>query len=326
MPRSKLRFVKYIPALLCAAALFIVFSLYSDASVPAAVNGIEVCVKIILPSLFPFFVVSNLLSALGLPAILGRVTAPLTSKLLRCPGTASAAFVLGLSGGYPLGAATVCDLYRRKEVGKAEAERLLGFCNNSGPAFIIGAVGAGVFGSAGTGLLLYFIHILAAFAVGIITRGEKNNAAPVQRPRILFMSFSEAFPSAVKSAVRACAYICGFVVFFSAFSGILSRSGIIAPLSFKGASLTGLEPSWFRSFFTGLLELGNGIASMSGAKASAENLSLAAFTLGFGGLSVHCQTLALAAEVKLKCGRHFVCRILHSVISAALAVLLSGLV
>ena len=46
--------------------------------------------------------------------------------------------------------------------GMTEAERLLAFCNNSGPAFILGVVGVGVFGSSRVGLLLYLAHAAAS--------------------------------------------------------------------------------------------------------------------------------------------------------------------
>ena len=115
----------------------------------------------IIPALFPFFVLSILLNRLGLPGMLGKLFAPFASRLYGISGAGASALLIGLTGGYPLGAAYIADMERQGSITASEGERLLGFCNNSGPAFIIGAVGSGVFGSVKIGLLLYAVHIFA---------------------------------------------------------------------------------------------------------------------------------------------------------------------
>ena len=74
----------------------------------------------------------------------------------------AAAFILGIVSGYPLGAVTAGQLYESNYLTKTEAERLCAFCNNSGPLFIIGSVGAAIYGNAGIGIMLYLFHILAS--------------------------------------------------------------------------------------------------------------------------------------------------------------------
>ena len=41
-----------------------------------------------------------------------------------------------------------------------EAELLLGFCDNCGPAFLLGYVGSGILGSSRAGAYLYLVHVL----------------------------------------------------------------------------------------------------------------------------------------------------------------------
>lgn len=304
------------------AVLVLVFlMLFSSAAVAGASSGVSLCLNVIVPSLLPFFVLSYLLSELGLPRLLGRFAAPMMAKLFRVSGSGAAAFILGLSGGYPLGAATVCDLYTRGEVKKKEAQRLLGFCNNSGPAFVLGAAGAGIFRSTAVGLGLYLTHALAAVLVGVLLRGRAKNSVSAASIEFAAGSFSQGFPRAIKRAVSACAVICGFVVFFSALNGILTAAGFFTAVSGSLAARTGLEMTWIRSLLIGVLELSSGIGSLAGVPASPMNLALAAFILGFGGLSVHCQTLALTTAAGLSCTRHFFSRILHGLVSAAIVLL-----
>ena len=131
-------------------------------------------------------------------------------------GACSAAFVLGFIGGYPVGAKTVIALYENGNCSKVEAERLLSFCNNSGPAFIFGVVGAGVFSSSAVGLMLYLAHTVASILVGIAFRfwgrsDEKKGRARL--PEAPPKRFTPAFTDSVKSSFQTTLNICGFVIF-----------------------------------------------------------------------------------------------------------------
>ena len=129
-------------ALLCAT---LALMLYPQPSMEAAKSGLALCYNVIIPSLFPFFVLSSLVVELGLAGYLGRLLEGLMRPLFHVSGACASAFALGFIGGYPVGAKTAISLYENGMCTKTEAERLLAFCNNSGPAFILGVVGAGVF-------------------------------------------------------------------------------------------------------------------------------------------------------------------------------------
>lgn len=83
------------------------------------------------------------------------------------PPEAAPALVLGLIGGYPVGAATACALLSEGVLSREAAERVNRFCNCASPGFCIGLVGLGVFGSAQAGAMLYGIHIVSALIVGL---------------------------------------------------------------------------------------------------------------------------------------------------------------
>ena len=127
--------------LVCAAALV----LFPAQAAEAAKDGLLLCYNVIIPSLFPFFVLSTLVVELGLVSYLGRLLSPLMRPLFRVPGEGATALALGFVGGYPVGARTTLSLYEKGLCTKTEAERMLAFCNNSGPAFILGVVGIGIF-------------------------------------------------------------------------------------------------------------------------------------------------------------------------------------
>ena len=281
-------------------------------------DALKLCAELILPSLFPFFVLSILLSKLGLPAALGRLLSPAASRLFGVSGAGASALFIGLCGGYPMGAAYIAEMAASGAVSREEAERLLGFCNNSGPAFIVGAVGAGIFGSSAVGLALYGIHILAAVLTGLLLRG-RGFSSPAPPPPTETPPFSAALPQAVKQAVSAALSVCGFVVCFTVLAGLLDAVGWFSLLSGSLSALTGAELHFSRALLTGLLELGSGVGAMRGLSLSPANLALAAGMLGWGGVSVHFQTLSLFSDTDIKTALHFAGRVISGIFSAFLA-------
>ena len=149
------------PVFFGAALLF-----FPDVSAAAAREGVTLCLQTVLPSLFPFFVLSSLLVQSDVPRLLSRAMAGVMYPLFGVSGAGASALILGLLGGYPVGARTVAELYGRGEIAREEAEQLLAFCNNSGPGFFLGVCGTAVFGSARAGMYLYLIHVGAALVTG----------------------------------------------------------------------------------------------------------------------------------------------------------------
>ena len=305
-------------ALMAALCAMFVLIFASDQVISASRYALSVCAELILPSLFPFFVLSILLSRLGLPYYLNRFLGKPASRLFRVSGAGISALFIGISGGYPLGAAYIAQNYEEKIIGRAEAERLLAFCNNSGPAFIIGAVGIGVFNSSKVGIMLYLIHILSALLCGLALRGKTpcTSAHPIQPPAI---SFAKALPEAVKQAVISVLNVCGFVVCFTVFTGLLDANGLLSAAAAGLAALFGFEPQWNKVALSGIFELGSAAGMMRGLSPEPHNLALAAAILGWGGISVHFQTLSLISDTEIKSTLHFAGRFLTAVFSAILA-------
>lgn len=322
--------MKKWPVVLCALAMFAALIVSAQAVAASCRDALRLCGEVIIPSLFPFFVMSLLLNKLGLPQLVSSVLAPAAGRLFGVSGAGASALIIGLTGGYPLGAAYIADMLSSGVIARREGERLLAFCNNSGPAFIMGAVGAGVFASARVGVYLYITHILAAVLTGVImrllARGEEISAPGKTEARSAPASFGEALPEAVRGAVSAVLNVCGFVVAFSVLVGVLDREGFFSLAVGRIAALTGWELRWTRALLTGLLELGGGVGAMHGLGISPANLALAAFLVGWGGVSVHFQTASVIAESGIKGALHFAGRLISACIGGVIAYLCYPLV
>ena len=204
---------------------------------------------------------------------------------------------------------------RQGLVSLEEAERLMGFCSNSGPAFLVGSIGAGVFGSARLGVGLYIIHVLAAAITGLFFRvdGKCRGNAPAA-PR----ESGGALIESVRQAAQSILSVCGFIVCFCVIIGLLDAHGMFSLLAGQLAQITGLELHAARAALSGFLELGSGIGAMRGLAVSPANLAIAAGIVGWGGISVHFQTYAVLADSDIKGGLHLAGRLINCAVSAAL--------
>ncbi len=307
-------------SVLAALCALFVLIFASDRAIASAAYGLRLCWELILPSLFPFFVVSALLSRLDFPQLAGDRLSPLAARLFHVSGAGATALFIGLTGGYPLGAAYLAELEEQGQLSPRETERLLGFCNNSGPAFLVGAIGAGVFHSTRIGLLLYAAHAMAAILTGVLLRGQAEASEPAPTYAATApLPFSRALPEAVRAAVLAALNVCGFVVCFTVFTGLLDAWGVLDGLSSRLSALTGLGLPQARALLTGFWELGGGIGAMQGLASSPGNLALAAVLVGWGGVSVHFQTLSALAESKAKVSPHLTGRLMSAALGGALA-------
>ncbi len=307
---------------LLSAALALI--LWPKEAMSAMRDGLKLCGNVIIPSLFPFFILSSLVVELGLSRYLGRVFQPIMAPLFRVNGTCASAVALGFVGGYPVGARTAIQLYQSGQCSRTEAERLLAFCNNSGPAFILGVVGAGVFGSGAVGILLYLVHVAASLLVGLLFRfyrpaeGPRRGAG--QGAQFQTASFPLSLTRSVTGALSSTLNICAFILFFTVTIRMLSLTGLLTGLSRLLSLLfgpLGFTQSWAQRLLTGALEVSSGVSSLTDGSLSGR-LSMAAFMLGWAGLSVHCQVLAFLGDSGLSMRTYLVGKLLHGGLSAAL--------
>ncbi len=300
--------------------------------VEAAKSGVNLCFNVLIPSLFPFFVLASLTVELGLAERLGRLVGPVMRPLFNVGGPCASALVLGFVGGYPIGAKTVISLYNNRQCTKAEAERMLAFCNNSSPAFIFGVVGAGLFASGRVGLLLYLAHIAASLCVGLLFRrwGDSHIAKPSECSSAPHPAFSEAFVKSVTSSFSSSLNICGFVLFFTVLIRLLFLSGVMSAVS--GAlgvvfSFFGLSENLAEALLTGLVELTSGVWSLREASGTlTASIAMASFMLGWAGLSVHCQVMSFLASTGLSVHPYLLGKLLHGVLSTLFVLLLSRVI
>lgn len=287
-------------------AVTILILINGQKSIEYAKNALVICYDVIIPSLFPFFVCSGLLIYSGFCESIARLCRPVMMPLFNVNGSGAAAFVLGILSGYPLGAVTVCQLYENRYLSKSEAERLLAFCNNSGPLFILGSVGISLYASPKLGLLLYIAHILSSFTVGILFRFYKKKDYHALTTNVINpeRSFGEIFSIVMKNSIRSIFVICGTILFFSVAANLIMQY-VNSTATIK-ATLMG-----FLEFVTGTIGISKTSLDLS------YKLVLSSFIVGFAGLSVHMQVMGVVSGHDLSLKPYILGKFLHGLLAAA---------
>ena len=268
----------------------------SSRALAGARSGLELCIKTVIPSLFPFFVLSAIFTSSCSNNSIHF--AELLAKPLGIPKNGISVMIPALMGGYPVGAKCIGDLYRQKSISKSEAERLLSFCNNAGPAFLFGMV-SGFFPKKQTILLLWMIQLSSAVltALAIPYQPDKN---PLHPPDI-----REKQANVMIASAKAMCQVCCWVILFR----------II--ITFLEGWCLWLIPDRMQPLWIGFLELTNGCCELWKIEDIATRFIVCSCILAFGGICVLLQTASVIQGLPISC--YFKGKILQTLFSFLLS-------
>ena len=303
--KNKTLYVSVFAALLAAAGFFCVFSAPLQKS---ALNSLYICATSVVPSLFPFMVVSSLLTQCA-PYIFGQGAAG--RRLFALPAASLIAVILGCLCGFPVGVITAAGLKRKGILDRRQAERLAAVSNNAGPAFVVEVIGASFLRSRTMGIRLYLIQLTSALILGsifLVITAKRTNEKSVETAMIpdtgggkLAVIFTEAISRSAFGIIRVCA----FVVFFS-----VVIDG--APILFPNIPRTVLAAISCVLEFTSGCRLAASVGGRIG-------IAMCAFAISFSGLSVIAQSAAFAFPEGIGIRKLFVFKLFQGILSALIA-------
>ncbi len=279
---------------------FLALFLAPAAAAEGVRRGLMMCGTLVIPALFPMMVLCEFLSRSGWAARLGRWASPITRRLFGLPGPVGSAVLMGFIGGYPVGARAAVALYREGQIDRVQARRLICFCVNGGPAFLLSAVGLGLLNDRSAGILLLGCHWAASLLMGLVlgrfwSGDSERPSKPAAKESSL--SLSETFVESTASASAGILSICAFVVLFCGGVGLLGAVSL---------------PQGTMPWVAALLETTLGCRELIFAGVS---LPALAAVLGFGGLCVHAQIFSAAKELELSPLGFEACRVSHAALS-----------
>ena len=297
----------YVAALTALCLLFIQFP---NAMATGISRGLSICSTVIIPTLYPFMLLAALLTNSALCRRSGRIATAVTSRLFGLPGCCGPAILLGLVGGYPAGAIAIGQLRKRGQITEEESRRMVLFCVNGGPGFIVSTVGAGLLGSVQAGLFLYAAQATISLGLGIVLgRGHRQKRPTAQAPLLP----SKPIAQIVGDTCAALLTLCGFVTLAAMGLSLAEGCGLTRGI----ADAVGIRTTHVSAILAAITEVSCGCVALAGSGPWAPLwLSLA---LSWGGLSVHGQ-IAVALSQEGILGRSFRrWRLLHGVLSGGLA-------
>lgn len=280
-----------------AAALgMLVLILDSRSAALAAAEGIELCIRAVIPSLFPFFLLSGYLTG-------NLQGGKWMAKLFRCPENCGNILLTGLLGGYPIGARLAAQEYRSKHISKEQGDALLMFCSQAGPSFLFG-ITAGQLGNGHLTWLLWIVLLLSALSVAWLIPGSVETGSmkkPIKK---------QTLTETMRASVKAMAWVCGWVIVFCVLMAFLKRWFLW------------LLPEAWQVLLCGLLELTNGCLMLENVQNPLLRFLIACVMLNFGGLCVLMQTASVTEGLSLS--RYILGKLLQTVFAVLYALAFMG--
>ncbi len=259
--------------------LFVYALMDAQTVVNGAIDGLHLAITVVIPSLFPFIFLCTLCSN----HILGTespVLHPL-EKLCGMPKGSGNLLILGLCGGYPVGAQCVASAHKQGAISKQDAERLLGFCNNAGPSFIFGMIGS-ILKDIRLCWLLWLSQIISSILVGITLPNKSKASCSLQRRK------SNSITEAMDNTIHICSKIAGWVILFRAVLSVLDKWFLSSLPEHNGTVIAGL------------LELSNGCVRLQYVNMPMLQFILCGTILTFGGICVHLQTKSVTNSLSAR--------------------------
>ena len=303
----KNRVIKFLPAFLgifLSVSGLLIFPKEASDGIKA---GFGLLGSDLLPSLFPFMVISAYVCENKLIHKLASFLDKLTKKTFKTNGYGIIAFILGIMGGYPVGAKVIRDYYVTGKLNQNEAERLFYWCINPSPVFSVTAVGLLMMGNIKTGGIIYLSCILSSITIGFFCRFLSDDTTTKKIDFTVPKKVDNSCVKAVSSGTEAMLSICGWVLIFSAFSYVVSA----LPLNES-----------IKLFVKSISEV------TTGCNTAIENrLPVAVVTaiVGFGGFAVIFQINSFASSCNVKLSRLVCSRVINSSFSVVFYSLITKL-
>lgn len=308
--------------------VFIIALLLAPAdSISAAKTGLLLWFNTVLPTLLPFIIGGNLLMATGSVYFFEKLFSPIMKPLFNLPGSCAFPWIMGLISGYPMGAKIAGELSKNNEITPAQSQHLISFCNNSGPFFILGAVGIGMLSSQQQGYFLLIIHFISSILLGIFFRFYKKEK-PCKTPSYIAVfkaspPIGEVLSDSITNSMEVILQIGGYIIMFSVIGALIKKTTTIKLLGhilYLALAPMGITKELASSWVIGMIEMSNGTYMTSIGQESIQlKLAIISFLIGWGGLSIHAQSISFLRKTPIKISLYLLCKLLHGILAFILA-------
>lgn len=296
----------------------ILFVLNLKDCINASLVGLNLVIKTILPTIFPFSFICNLLICYDGISLYSKILGPLLCRPLKLSKNSSFPIAASVLCGYPLGCKYCCDLYNLGYINKKEFERLLNIASNASPMFLIGSVGATMFGNTKLGFILLIANYLSPLIIGIITipKGDFNKNSKVMHSGFKKASIGSALKTSIENSVNTTLQVGAFVIIFSIIISIIKSNAYIS-ITFKNIEdFLNIPSSSLYGTLLGSIEFTNGCKLISSSTLPLIlKLSIISFICSFSGLSVIAQISSFIGDLNISLFKYSFLKFIQGIIS-----------
>lgn len=279
----------------CLALTFLAGAIiiYPERYISCCFQGFAMWAECVLPSLFPFMVITLIFIKTGFAQ---KAALPLkkVTGIFKLPPAAAVCFIMSIFSGYPAGSRAVAEFYDSGCFSQSDCKKLAALCSTSGPLFIIGSIGVKMLGDKSAGWKILIAHIIAVLSVGLVlslfmkkSGNREYRRAPADK-NVLYNSFY--------GAVISVAVAGGFIAFFCVAAQVIADFKLLFPLE-KLLRLFTDEAS-AAAVCRGLIEATAGCRYLAQANGNL-TLPFAGFLITFGGISILMQQLGYLLKAKV---------------------------
>ena len=241
-------------------------------------QGIKICFNTVIPSLFPFAVLSSYIVKSDKFRFSAKILTVLARVIFHQPACTIPVILISMTGGFPLGLKGASDLYDEGLITQNQAQRLGFFCINAGPAFVISGVGALMLGNVKSGIIIYISLCISSVLLGIMSsffskKGKSSSASEFSE-----MDRNYSLSDAVGEAIQSLMNICAWIILFSSVASCI-RTLNLPDIAYNTA--------------ISLLEVTKGCTLLAGKT----SVPIIAGIIGFGGICVHFQVMDFLKKI-----------------------------
>lgn len=270
----------------------------------------------VFPSLFPFFVLSEILMNYGFVELIGELFKPLFEKLFKINGNAAFVFIMSLISGFPSNAKYTRELYLQNKLTAQEATKILMFSHFSNPLFILGTISLTFLNDKKLGIIVMFSHYFSNVIIGLLFRNYNKSSVTNDKfsfkKAILCMHnkrinnnkrFGSIITNSLVNTINTLLLILGVITTFLIITTIIDNNFHLSLLN--------------KSLISGFLEMTQGLKHVSLLNTISEYKAiLICMIISFGGLSVHTQILSIISDTEIKYKPFLLARFIHAIISS----------
>lgn len=279
----------------------------SDKVIESVTFSISIWKDNLFPTLFPFFITSNLLMNYGFVDIIGSVLSFPMKKIFHLPSETGFVLAASLFSGFPSGAKYTADLVNQNRITAQEGARLLTFTHYSNPLFVLGMIGNILLNDSVGAWLILIAHISSGLLVGYIFnyKYRKNDIilnSSINKFNSSTKTFGELLSNSIFDSLNTMFLLLGIVTVFLIINSFINNIFSFSP--------------FFNALFSGMLEMTQGVKIASSLHVSQIiKVMMITAIISFGGFSIHMQVIGIISSQKIKYKLFLIARIAHSLLA-----------